>query len=133
MEGAEIRKHVVSIIVAIILIQPMISLDIAQTLSLNPSLSSETTYVASQYTESSPITIVSDSNFVDYGFLGSGTEEDPYVLSNVIINTTQIAITIMQTTSFFVIQDCIIYAGYMGISLTNVHNGVITDCRIHCI
>ena len=32
----------------------------------------------SSYTPHDPITIISNANFSDYGFPGSGTQEDPY-------------------------------------------------------
>ena len=77
------------------------------------------------YVSHSPIVITNDDNFTHYGFSGTGTELDPYLIENLeIITGLQKAISITGTTKFFVIQDCYIDGGsYYGIFIENVNPG----------
>ncbi len=56
------------------------------------------------------IEINCDSNFSDYSFLGSGTSESPYIISNLNISHlgTGRGISVKHTTKFFVIENCYI-------------------------
>ena len=65
---------------------------------------------------------------------GGGTENNPYIISNIIINgqTQELCcINIASSTVFFQIKDCIFYnsrhVGYGGIKLTHVLNGEILN------
>jgi parallel beta-helix repeat protein len=51
-----------------------------------------------------------DTNFTDYGFAGSGTAEDPFIISNlnISLSNTGRGIAIRHTTKFFVIENCFI-------------------------
>ena len=129
LEAFRIRKDIVLILVAIILIQPLIPQS-ARTTPLEETIFHGGIHLESQYTERSSIEITSEADFTDLGFSGEGTESDPYVLDNVIINATQTALSISETSVHFVIQECILYAGYVGIVLNNVSNGVIENCEI---
>ncbi len=124
-EGLEIRKNIVLIVVAIILIQPLISQSERMSTQVH-----ESGYVESQNTMRSSIVIASDADFARAGFSGAGTETDPYVLANVFINATQTAIGISDTSAHFVIESSVLHAGHIGIMLTNVRNGIIEDCEI---
>jgi len=129
LEEFRIRKDIVLILVAIILIQPLIPQS-ARTTPLEEAISPRGFLLESQYTEMGAIDITSETDFPDSGFSGEGTEVDPYVLDNVIINVTQAALSISETSVHFVIQDCVLYAGFVAIVLNNVSNGVIEDCEI---
>ncbi|MDF1539153.1 MAG: right-handed parallel beta-helix repeat-containing protein [Candidatus Thorarchaeota archaeon] len=124
-EGLEIRRNIVLLVAAIILIQPLIPQGEKMSAPVR-----EMPYMQSQYTEQDLIIITSNEEFTDYGFSGTGTEIDPYVLSNVVINSTQTAVSIYSTSAHFIMQDFIVQAGSIGIRLDNVSNGVIEDCEI---
>ena len=80
-----------------------------------------------------PIRIFNDGNFSDYGFPGSGTEEDPYVLENYEILTNpafqNYGIYISDTTSFFIIRNNHVCGKDGGIYLQRADNciGIINN------
>jgi parallel beta-helix repeat protein len=63
---------------------------------------------------------------------GSGTENDPYIIENWVINASSAhGIQISNTTAYFVVRDCVVENGgysYHGIYLDNVVNGKIENC-----
>ncbi len=71
------------------------------------------------------IVIHKNSDFVNrYNFPGSGTENDPYIIENLILSTQKrYAIFIGDTTSFFVIRNCEIIFNQIGIYLNNIKRG----------
>ncbi len=71
------------------------------------------------------ITITSDEHFIDYGFPGTGTEEDPYIIENIILPLYSYhnGIVVINTTKHFVIQNCILNAGLSAIILEKVAYG----------
>ncbi len=74
------------------------------------------------------ITITSDQHFIGYGFPGTGTEEDPFIIENIILpyRSYHNGIVIINTTKHFVIQNCILNALLSGIFLENVAYGTAT-------
>lgn len=95
----------------------------------NVKVSKFTEYEIRQH---NPITINSDTDFVDQGWLGSGTVQAPYVITNLEINGSGgHCIQIHNTRAHFVISDCILYgatsARMAGIFLGNVSNGQIDN------
>ncbi|MFW9793482.1 MAG: right-handed parallel beta-helix repeat-containing protein, partial [Candidatus Thorarchaeota archaeon] len=84
-----------------------------------------------ELTEHNPIAITDDSHFSEMGFPGSGTNEDPYVIDDLMIVDEDSSIRISETISFFTIRNCFLSCHNLGvIQLENVSNGVIDDCRI---
>lgn len=80
------------------------------------------------YAPHSPITITSNADFVAQDFLGSGTAEEPFVISGYIITTTETCVSIQDTDAYFVIRDCLLTGGSSGhgiggIRLHNVTHG----------
>ena len=79
------------------------------------------------------IYINEDSDFIDYGFPGNGTQTDPYLLQDMTLgenSTTLSSIHIENTTKFFVISDNTITANNnYSIYLNNIASGtgVISD------
>ncbi len=84
---------------------------------------SDTDRIQTPILTSDPIEIGSDSDFDTNGILGEGTEESPYIIENLKIKTSGYfsrAIYIHDTTSHFVIRNCIIEHGYFGIWVSDV-------------
>ena len=71
-----------------------------------------------------PIEILNDDDFIDYGFSGSGTAGEPYIIENYDITTTNLkGIYINGTTKHFVIRNCYVDAHYSGIYISKVAEG----------
>lgn len=67
------------------------------------------------------ISITSDADFLTYGFPGSGTPEDPYVIEGLNITTdSSSAIFIQGTTKYFVISNCYLHASVAGIYIDSI-------------
>ncbi len=68
-----------------------------------------------------PIYITSDGNFTDYGFPGAGTVDDPYLIEDYNITTTDVnGIYITGTTRYFAVRNCYVDAGNYGIHIYGV-------------
>ncbi|MFW9793469.1 MAG: right-handed parallel beta-helix repeat-containing protein [Candidatus Thorarchaeota archaeon] len=82
-----------------------------------------------------PFNITSDNDFETQGWPGNGSAIDPYLIQNLnITSTDSVCIWVMNTTSHFIIEDCLFsssidgYAFYQPIApltLTNVSNGIV--------
>jgi len=83
------------------------------------------------YQEHDPLIIGGDEEFALNGFAGSGTMENPYVISELNITSRSTGITIMNTTAYFILRDCFIKATYSdhGIIFQNVTFGSIEGCK----
>jgi len=74
--------------------------------------------VKDSLTPSEPIIIDEDEDFISYGFNGSGTAEDPYVIESLNITTgASIGIHITGTTKHFIIRNNYINARNLGIAV----------------
>jgi len=74
-----------------------------------------------------PIEIISDDNFTDYGFTGTGAAADPYIIENYNITTTSYTgILVKGTTKHFVIRFCYIDSAGYGINFESVVAGTAT-------
>ncbi len=90
------------------------------TSSINYNTTSEPSNLA--LTTHAPIEITSDSDFEV--FLGTGTEEDPYLIEGYNITTTDDSgIYISGTTKYFIVCSCYIDAEDRGIYIDNVADG----------
>ena len=74
------------------------------------------------------ITITRDEHFIDYGLNGTGTEEDPFIIENIILpyRSYHNGIVVINTTKHFIIQNCSLSAGLSTIILENVAYGTAT-------
>ncbi|TFG07613.1 hypothetical protein EU538_08540 [Candidatus Thorarchaeota archaeon] len=86
------------------------------------------------YVDHAPIVINDNQGFVDQGWPGSGTEEDPYVISGLNITSNDICIFIHGTSVYFIIRDCVISSagtslGY-GIHVVGAQHGSIQNCIV---
>ena len=88
----------------------------------NIIVSESTTYPYSfSYLDSLPIIITNDSNFTDYGLLGTGTPQEPFRIENLNITTSEDkGIYIHNTTKYFKIQNCFVDAYRGGIVIDSV-------------
>jgi parallel beta-helix repeat protein len=69
------------------------------------------------------IDIRADSDFVTYGLPGEGSEENPYIIENLSIESTggfSKAISISGTTAHFIIRNCFIEHAYFGIYIRDI-------------
>ena len=109
----------------------LFSLFIFSVLFLNPrsalgllELPTIQSHVTTSYTEHDPIIIISDDNFTDYGFTGNGIDSDPYIIENLLINSTsENGIVINGTFSHFIIRNCYVETSQVGIYILGVANG----------
>ena len=84
-------------------------------------------------TPHNPIDITSDDNFTDYGFIGNGSETNPYVIEGYNITTIENdAIYIAGTTKYFVVRNCYVDAGNYGILINNVADDTATIINNTC-
>ncbi|MHA2278812.1 MAG: NosD domain-containing protein, partial [Candidatus Kariarchaeaceae archaeon] len=79
-----------------------------------------------------PIYIWSNDDFINYGFPGSGTPDDPFLIEGYsITNPNDNLINIFDTDAYFVIRDTALNGlgsdWLWGINLYNVRNGVIEN------
>jgi len=86
------------------------------------------------YVPNPAIVILSDQDFIDQGWPGSGLPGDPYVIDFLNITSSGNGISISNTRKYFEIRKCVIYGttypSANGIQLINVTNGVIVDCYL---
>ena len=87
----------------------------------------KTEFIPSDYIEHSPIDIESNVDFVNQGWPGNGTEEEPYVIEGLYIATHGNCIEISDTTAHVIIKQCNFSTGVdisdaMAIDLENVTN-----------
>ncbi|MHA1663530.1 MAG: NosD domain-containing protein, partial [Candidatus Thorarchaeota archaeon] len=83
------------------------------------------------YTPSAPILIQSDADFETQSWPGAGTEEDPYLIWNLVITSDDYCILIENTTVHFEIGDCNLTKTTTGdvVFLRNVTNGKIESTK----
>ncbi len=75
----------------------------------------------SSYTPFESIIIHNDSTFTDYGFPGNGSSNNPFIIENYYISTSQeYGIDIEFTDMFFVIRNCYINADQTAINIEEV-------------
>ncbi|MHA2307538.1 MAG: right-handed parallel beta-helix repeat-containing protein, partial [Candidatus Hodarchaeales archaeon] len=91
----------------------------------------------SAYSESSPIYIDNNTDFEDKanssGWIGDGSLSSPYIITNLnitITSTSGYLIEIRNTDVYFQIEKCLLVKGSIGIRLTNVSNGKISENQL---
>jgi parallel beta-helix repeat protein len=81
-----------------------------------------------------PIIISGDSDFKEQGWPGDGTVGNPYKIENLLIETDGNCISVYNTKSFFMINDCYLssHSSWIdaGINLDRVDNCTIRNCVI---
>ena len=79
-----------------------------------------------------PIVIDSNDGFTAWGFSGSGTQADPYIIEGLNITADGNCIIISTTSVFFVIRDCYLESGQhsSAIHLNQVAFGSVERCKI---
>jgi len=79
------------------------------------------------------IYINSDQDLINYSFLGSGSENDPYRIEGLLISSTKdYGIYLENTTKYVLIQNCYIYAHYRAIEIYNTTENTITITNNTC-
>jgi parallel beta-helix repeat protein len=75
----------------------------------NNKIKTSASFIAKDYIVHPAISITSNEEFLGYGFLGNGTESNPYVIENYNITTDDSnGISIEETTVHFIIRNCYI-------------------------
>ena len=95
-------------------------------LILLSSINSPTIEVMAELIDSDSIRVLSDSDFITFGFPGTGTVEDPYVIENFDVYSTDInteGIYVFNTTKYFVIQNNEVTHSFYGILVQEVATG----------
>jgi nitrous oxidase accessory protein NosD len=99
----------------------------------------KTNNIFTDLTSSTPINIIQDSNFTDYGFSGSGISGDPYLIANLNITGSYIygihinGNVTHPITVYFEIRNCYIEIDDTGIDISNTLAGrVIIDNCVCC-
>ncbi len=72
------------------------------------------------------IVIESDLDFETHGFVGTGTENDPYLIEDIIINSTDMyssGIYITGTSKHFIIRNCTIDVNVYAVEIYNIISG----------
>ncbi len=86
------------------------------------------------YVPHEPIRIMSNADFADQGWPGSGTFADPYVISGLHFVSADPCISIRSTDVYFEIRSCIFESPgepfSEAIRLASADNGVVEDCTI---
>ena len=79
-----------------------------------------------------PIVIDSNDGFTAWGFSGSGSKADPYIIEGLNITADGFCISISATSVFFVIRDCYLESGQYSsaIQLNQVAFGSVERCKI---
>jgi len=86
--------------------------------------------------EHAPILIESNSDFVDLGFSGTGTVEDPYIIEALNITATgasSAGIKVTTTSVYFEIKDCLILSEYIGIVIMSIASSTCSITNNVCI
>ncbi|MHA1400803.1 MAG: right-handed parallel beta-helix repeat-containing protein [Candidatus Heimdallarchaeaceae archaeon] len=66
------------------------------------------------------IKITSDDDFITYGFPGNGSVNNPFIIADLYISTkASFGIEILDTTVYFIIQNCTLKAQTAGIFISN--------------
>ncbi|TFH06748.1 MAG: hypothetical protein E4H14_10100 [Candidatus Thorarchaeota archaeon] len=139
------RLFIVFIVTTILLI-PIAMTDTVDRNPMEPFLkpSDFHKYEPVDYTIHDPINISSDQQFMDQalaeGWLGNGTEENPYVIEDFSINCETNCIEITNVESYFEIRDCMLSSPNeseeleypltfdYGIYIRNSSNAIIDSC-----
>jgi len=131
-------QHISSLLIILLFVTStvMFTLQISPTRSFvieEPAeeLAPQYSFIAS-YVSHSPIIITGNADFASQGFLGSGSEELPYVIEGYNITTAGTCIIIQNTDVCFVIRNCLLIGGIggKGIDLHTVINGEIRNNTI---
>ena len=79
------------------------------------------------------INIENDTAFITYGFLGDGTENEPYRIENLNITTSNdYAVFITNTTKHFLISNCLLKATTSGIWVEDVASNTVNIVNNTC-
>ncbi|MHA1686098.1 MAG: right-handed parallel beta-helix repeat-containing protein [Candidatus Heimdallarchaeaceae archaeon] len=76
--------------------------------------------IISNLTEHTILAITCNENFSDYGLLGSGTEDDPYIISDINFSDSDIGIYITNVSAYFTIKENYFKNLSIGIYIENL-------------
>ncbi|UCE09473.1 MAG: right-handed parallel beta-helix repeat-containing protein, partial [Candidatus Thorarchaeota archaeon] len=87
--------------------------------------------ISQDLTAHDPIVINYDQDFRDQGWPGTGTQEDPFRISNLsIIGLGDASVAIYRVSAHFIIENCELIGATVGILLDDVQNCIVLSCNI---
>ncbi|MFW9853061.1 MAG: nitrous oxide reductase family maturation protein NosD [Candidatus Thorarchaeota archaeon] len=90
-------------------------------------------YQVASLTPHLPFFITHDDNFTHYGFSGFGNKTHPYIIEDYSITSSDAyGIYIENTTKFFIIRNCYIDAGEIGIYILDIADGTASILKNIC-
>jgi len=129
-----VRRGVAILLVVVLSFSFMISTSMTDVMKTTEMPEKPRMYEIS-YDSHAPFNITSNSDFETQGWPGNGSITNPYLIQNLNITSTDFAcIWIANTTSHFIIEDCLLSASVEGyplnqlvgaVTLTNVSNGIV--------
>lgn len=83
-------------------------------------------------TSHAPFNITGNDDFATMGWPGSGTEQDPYVIGDILIENDSLCIYVTNTTAYFRIVDSVFRGtgSGRGIMFQNVTHATISNCSM---
>ncbi len=98
-------------------------------------------FILNQPTQSEPppsgIVIRSNLGFAQYGWIGNGTSDNPYIIEGRTMVTSGPSISISDTDAYFIIRNCTLESTFgappRAIVLDTVKNGIIENCTLAAI
>lgn len=125
------KNLIIFINILVIIVSSFTTMSYSRDSFRNESILSEQMYLS--YIPHEPISIVNDGNFTDYGFQGTGTEEDPFIIENYSITTLDSnSIFIHDTSKYFVIRNCFLQSESYGILISFVANETVSIINNIC-
>ena len=127
-----VRREVALLLVVVLSFSFMISTDLIDVMNTIETTGNHRMYEIS-YDSHAPFNVTSNLDFETQGWPGNGSETNPYMIQNLNITSTDSAcIWVMNTTSYFIIENCLFTSSVddytltqqiCTITLTNVSNG----------
>ena len=135
------RKYpiIICLIITLLLNTNIQSLHVDESISASEPIASSDSIVSDwmqELQEHEPFEIFSDADFVDQGWLGNGSESNPFIIEGIMIRAPFSSIFIWNTTKHFEIRRCYFTfltpsTGGPALLFRNVTNGRVTSCFIN--
>ena len=127
------NKKIITSIIVLGIVLSLLNVQISQISSIKNDKQIQG-YAILDLVSHDPILITHDDNFTDYGFSGSGTAGEPYIIENyAIVTTNESGIYVNGTSKHFVIRNCHVEATEYGIFISHVTEGTASVVNNTCM